>query len=153
MPYVVLQSMIDDDTRHGLGHYSRSHWLGGYDDDLIDTLVERFAAVSSPMSHIITARMGGAVERVAPDATAFAHRAPRTCSGSSGSGTTRRQTLSPTARGSTACSRRRVRTARAGCTSTRSRRRAERVRAAYGEATFERLRRVKRHWDPRTCSV
>ena len=37
MPYVVLQSMIDDDTRHGLGHYSKSHWLAGYEDGLIDS--------------------------------------------------------------------------------------------------------------------
>jgi hypothetical protein len=27
MPYLALQAMIDEDTRHGLGHYSKSHWL------------------------------------------------------------------------------------------------------------------------------
>jgi hypothetical protein len=71
MPYVALQSMIDDDTRHGLGHHSKSHWLSGFDDDLIDALVDRFARVPSPMSHIITARMGGAAERVPAGATAY----------------------------------------------------------------------------------
>ena len=74
MPYLALQSMIDYDNRAGLGHYSRSHWLAGYEDELIDTLVDKFAEASSPLSHLITARMGGAVQRVPRDATAFRHR-------------------------------------------------------------------------------
>jgi hypothetical protein len=60
MPYLALQSMIDYDNRAGLGHYSRSHWLAGYDDELIDTLVGKFEQASSPLAHLITARMGGA---------------------------------------------------------------------------------------------
>ena len=97
--------MIDHDNRAGLGHYSRSHWLAGFEDQLIDTLVERFAQAPSPLAHVITARMGGAVTRVPADATAFRHRAaanllwiigywPRT----------RTMTRRHTGRGSTACS-------------------------------------------------
>jgi FAD/FMN-containing dehydrogenase len=74
MPYVALQSMIDHDNRAGLGHYSRSHWLTGSDDELIDALVARFPRAPSPLAHVITARMGGAVGRVPADATAFRHR-------------------------------------------------------------------------------
>lgn len=37
-------------------------------------MVELHAEVPSPMSQIITARMGGAIERVAPESTAFVHR-------------------------------------------------------------------------------
>jgi hypothetical protein len=74
MPYLALQSMIDDDSRAGLGHYSKSHWLSGYDDALIDTLIDALPEAPSPLAHLITARMGGAIERVASGATAFAHR-------------------------------------------------------------------------------
>jgi hypothetical protein len=37
-------------------------------------MVELFAQVPSPMSLLLNARMGGAVERVPADATAFGHR-------------------------------------------------------------------------------
>jgi FAD/FMN-containing dehydrogenase len=74
MPYVALQSMIDHDNRAGLGHYSRSHWLAGYEDELIDILVDGFGTARSPMSHVITARMGGAITRVGAQETAFRHR-------------------------------------------------------------------------------
>lgn len=74
MPYVTLQTMIDWDTRHGLGTYTKSHWLRGFEDELIDTLIERFPQAPSPLAHIVTARMGGAIERVPAGATAFSHR-------------------------------------------------------------------------------
>jgi FAD/FMN-containing dehydrogenase len=74
MPYLALQSMIDHDNRAGLGHHSRSHWLAGYEDQLIDLLIEHFAQAPSPLAHVVTARMGGAVTRVPADATAFRHR-------------------------------------------------------------------------------
>jgi FAD/FMN-containing dehydrogenase len=149
MPYVVLQSMIDDDTRHGLGHDSRSHWLRGFDDDLIDTLVEHFGRATSPLSHIITARMGGAVERVANDATAFAHRSAANLlwiiglweDPAADPGPHRAwvdDVLEATRPHSTG----------GVYVNALESEGAERVRAAYGEATFERLRRVKRAWDP-----
>jgi hypothetical protein len=72
--YLALQSMIDHDTRAGLGHYSKSHWLSGYPDGLIDVLIDAFPRAPSPLAHLITARMGGAVERVPVGATAFAQR-------------------------------------------------------------------------------
>jgi hypothetical protein len=74
MPCLALQSMIDHDNRARLGHYSKSHWLRGYPDQLIDTLIDALPAAPSPLAHLITARMGGAIQRVPVRATPFAHR-------------------------------------------------------------------------------
>jgi hypothetical protein len=77
MPYVALQSMLDESVPHGLHHYNHSDYLAELPDPALETLVEHYARVPSPRAQVITARMGGAVARVAPDATAFAHRGAR----------------------------------------------------------------------------
>jgi FAD/FMN-containing dehydrogenase len=74
MPTTALQTMIDDSAPHGINNYDRAHWLAELPDEAIDTMVELFAEVPSPMSLLLNARMGGAVERVPADATAFGHR-------------------------------------------------------------------------------
>ena len=74
MPTVAIQQMLDPTSPHGMRNYSRSHWLGELPDAAIDELVRRHAEVPSPMSLVINGRMGGAVERVSREATAFGHR-------------------------------------------------------------------------------
>ena len=74
MPYIGLQTMLDPTAPHGMRNYMKAHWLRELPDAAIDDLVERHAGVPSPMSLIINARMGGAIEEVSVDATAFAHR-------------------------------------------------------------------------------
>jgi FAD/FMN-containing dehydrogenase len=74
MPHVAVQEMLDPTAPHGMRDYSKSHWLAELPDTAIDRLVELHADVTSPMSMIISGRMGGAVERVPQDATAFVHR-------------------------------------------------------------------------------
>ena len=74
MPALAIQQMLDPTAPHGMRNYSRSHWLAELPDAAIDEQVRRHADVPSSMSLIINARMGGAVERVPREATAFAHR-------------------------------------------------------------------------------
>ena len=74
MPYVALQSMLDETAPHGENYYDRLHYLERVSDELIDTLVGAFESVPAPQAHIITGWMGGAIDRVAPGATAFGHR-------------------------------------------------------------------------------
>jgi FAD/FMN-containing dehydrogenase len=74
MPALAIQQMLDPTAPHGMRNYSRSHWLGELPDAAIDELVRRHADVPSPMSLVINGRMGGAVERVSREATAFGHR-------------------------------------------------------------------------------
>ena len=51
-------------------HRGRSEFLRELDDDVIDVLLDQFSRVTSPFAQVITARMGGAIARVADDATA-----------------------------------------------------------------------------------
>ena len=150
MPFLALQSMIDDDTRHGLGHSSKSHWLGGFEDDLIDVLVEQFERATSPLAHLITARMGGAVERVPAAATAFAHRSAANLlwiinlweDTSADPGPHRawvNEVLEAT---------RPYSTGGVYVNGLDDEDGPARVRAAYGDGTFARLQGVKRDWDP-----
>ena len=77
MPYLALQTMLDASVPHGLHNYNRAEWLDDLSDDAIASLVEHVERVSSPLSQVIVARMGGAVARVPDDATAFPHRQAR----------------------------------------------------------------------------
>lgn len=77
MPYIALQSMLDGTAPHGGSYYDRLHYLDGVSDELIAALVSGFESVPAPEAHVITGWMGGAVDRVAPGATAFGHRTAR----------------------------------------------------------------------------
>ena len=74
MPYVGLQSMLDETAPHGGGYYDRMHYLDRVGDGLIDDLIAEFESVPAPETHVITGWMGGAIDRVPSDRTAFGHR-------------------------------------------------------------------------------
>ena len=74
MPYPALQSMLDDGFPHGLNVYWRSDFLKGLPDAALDMLVDRFNAITSPLSALLIEQFGGAVARVSADETAFAQR-------------------------------------------------------------------------------
>jgi FAD/FMN-containing dehydrogenase len=78
MPYLALQTMLDASVPHGLHNYNRAEWLGDLGEDAIDALVDHVGRMSSPLSQVILARMGGSVARVPADATAFPHRQAHT---------------------------------------------------------------------------
>jgi FAD/FMN-containing dehydrogenase len=150
MPYLALQSMIDQDNRAGLGHYSKSHWLNGYEDPLIDTLIDAFPKAPSPLAHLITARMGGAIERVPADATAFAHRSATNLlwiinywDDPKGEGEPQRRWVNDVLDAT-----RRYSTGGGYVNAIEADEGPARVRAAYGEHTFSRLAKIKRRWDP-----
>ena len=149
MPYLALQSMIDHDTRAGLGHYGRSHWLAGYGDELIDTLVEKFEEVSSPLSHLITARMGGAVRRVPDDATAFRHRSAANLLWIIGLWPDPHVDSSPHRAWVDEVFKATRRHSSGGVyVNALADEGPGRVRSAYGEDTYARLVRAKDRWDP-----
>jgi FAD/FMN-containing dehydrogenase len=76
MPYTELQALFDATVPHGWHYYWKSAELPLLGDDAIDTLVERAAAQTSPLSYCITFHLGGAVGRVADDEMAFSQRDP-----------------------------------------------------------------------------
>jgi FAD/FMN-containing dehydrogenase len=77
MPYVALQSMLDETAPHGWRYYDKLHYLPEVGDGVIDALLAGFADVPTPQSHVMTGWMGGAIDRVAAGDTAFGHRGTR----------------------------------------------------------------------------
>ena len=75
MTYLDMQTMIDDVTRAGNNAYSKAGFFDALTDDVIDALLAQGGRGVSWRSFIEVISMGGAVGRVAPDATAFPHRA------------------------------------------------------------------------------
>ena len=75
MPYPALQGMLDAGAPSGLRNYFRGGYASDLSDAVIDVAIDHGARMPSPMSAIHFHQMGGAVGRVAPEATAFSGRA------------------------------------------------------------------------------
>jgi hypothetical protein len=71
-PYVDLQRLFDPSVPHGWHYHWRSCELPPLTDAAIDTLVDHAARITSPRSYIIVFQLGGAVARGAD--TAFSQR-------------------------------------------------------------------------------
>ncbi len=76
MPYPVLGRMLDETAPEGALNYWKSSFIRGLDDELIDTLVERFRECRAPLGQILIEHFHGAVTRVDAAATAVPHRRP-----------------------------------------------------------------------------
>ena len=74
VPYQFLQGMLDGGAPHGIHYYWKSHRLPKLSDEVIGTLVRSVEAITSPLSQISGWAVGGAVSRVARDATAVGER-------------------------------------------------------------------------------
>ena len=80
LPYVVRQSLADASAPHGLDSYHKGTNLTALTDEAIAALVDAFGRVTDSFTTVHVARIGGAVARVAADATAFGNRqAPYVC--------------------------------------------------------------------------
>jgi FAD/FMN-containing dehydrogenase len=74
IPYTAFQAIVDPLSPKGWLNYHRGAHLAGLPDEAIDAYVEYGARVKSPMSQSMLFRHGGAIGRVAEDATAASHR-------------------------------------------------------------------------------
>jgi FAD/FMN-containing dehydrogenase len=75
MPYPDLQRMLDAGAPPGLRNYFRGGYLSELTDEVIEVALDHGARMASPMSAIHLHQMGGAVGRVGIGATAFSGRA------------------------------------------------------------------------------
>jgi FAD/FMN-containing dehydrogenase len=73
-PYLALQSMFDQSVPHGWHRYWKSVELPPLTDEAIDTLVEHASAFTSPKSYCIVFQLGGALNRVGAEDTAYSQR-------------------------------------------------------------------------------
>lgn len=74
MPYTALQTMLDPMAPAGQRQYWKAGFVPRIHPGLLDVLLEAAERKPVPFSQIHLHHMGGAVARVAPTATAFAHR-------------------------------------------------------------------------------
>ena len=74
MPYLAQQQLFDAGFPTGASYYTKGDFLADLSDEAIDIFVEYAARKPSPLSGILVQTTLGAAARVAPDATAFAHR-------------------------------------------------------------------------------
>ena len=74
MPYPVMNTLLDAAYPAGSLNYWLSSFIRGLTDDLIDTALERFASVPSPMTAMLFEYFHGAVTRIGVTDTAVPHR-------------------------------------------------------------------------------
>ena len=147
-PYVSHQALFDPTAPHGLGYYWKSEYVQSLSDALIDTLTERAWGVPTPESYTIIFHLGGAVGRQDPEGSAFEDRRAAHAVNIDA-------VWSEPARASACMAWTRelweaVRPYSTGRVYVNflGEEGQDRVRAAYGEAKYERLRALKRKHDP-----
>jgi len=74
MPYPVMNTILDEGYPAGALNYWLTSFTNGLPDALIDTLVDRFGSVPSPMTAMLFEHFHGAVTRVGVTETAVPHR-------------------------------------------------------------------------------
>lgn len=74
MAYCQLQTLLDAATARGARYYNKSNFMQRISDGAIDTLVECFPTIPSPLSFVFFQQLGNAANRVSATATAFSHR-------------------------------------------------------------------------------
>jgi hypothetical protein len=73
-PFTEHQAMFDSSYPHGRWYYFRACDVAALTDEVIDITVEHAARIKSPLTSFPIWQMGGAVSRVADDETAFSGR-------------------------------------------------------------------------------
>ena len=74
LPYVAWQQAFDPLLTPGRRNYWKSHNLLELADGAIDVLLAHLDRMPSPECELFVAHLGGAVNRIAPGATAYPHR-------------------------------------------------------------------------------
>ncbi|WP_151447247.1 FAD-binding oxidoreductase [Lacisediminimonas profundi] len=73
-PYTGFQQAFDPLLTPGARNYWKSHNFTELSDELIGKLIDYASKLPSAQSEIFIAQMGGATNRISPDATAYPHR-------------------------------------------------------------------------------
>ena len=74
MPYAAVQMLTDEATPHGLRNYWKAENLRELNDEAIDTILDRAAGMTSPLSMILLEPKGRAISRVGEGDSALGGR-------------------------------------------------------------------------------
>ena len=148
--YLQIQVM-QGDTPFGLRHYWKSHFVRALPDDLIDEIVEHYLAHPEDGEDVVLIeQMHGAALRVSADATAFSRRDASFNVSALGrwDDATRDDEHIAWARRTAAALESHSTSGGGYLNYGAPDEPIERVRAAYGDTNFERLRQLKQRYDP-----
>jgi FAD/FMN-containing dehydrogenase len=148
MAYVEIQSMFDAAFASGRLNYWKSSFLRELTDEAIDTLIAQFAAVPSPFSAVALEPFGGAVGRIGVDETAFPHRRAGYSVVIVGMWTDPAQSTTHIRWTREFWNAMQPFSSEAVYVNYLDTDDTDRVQAAYGAATFQRLRLLKERYDP-----
>ena len=146
MPYCAMQQQIDLSYPKGQRHYWKSAFLKSLTDDVIDMMIETVRTSPSPMNTVLVESYGGAVARVANDATAFGNRDAKfnlSFLGISENPATDAEQMAWARVGW-----QKIRPYSTGGAYVNYLSEGEDVHLAYGDARFERLTAIKAQYDP-----
>ncbi|MGI8775367.1 MAG: FAD-binding oxidoreductase [Actinomycetota bacterium] len=73
-PYLEMQRMLDASWLEGFQNYWKAEFMTGIPDAAIDALIEYLQTITSPLSDFKFPLLGGAIARVGEDDTAYSHR-------------------------------------------------------------------------------
>ncbi len=148
MPYAAWQTALDAGFPHGLQVYWRSDFITELSDGAIDTLVEQYGKITSPQSALLLEQFGGAVRRVGAEETAFVHRQADFNLAIIGVWTdpSESERHIAWARGVHAAMKPFTHGTYVNYLGEEGQ---DRVRAAYGDAVYDRLVQVKNRYDPK----
>ena len=75
MPYIGLQSIVENFNPPHMRNYWKSDYLAQLSDAAIDVLVDSYPSVPAPLSHVGIEHLGGALGRIGENDAAVSHRA------------------------------------------------------------------------------
>jgi FAD/FMN-containing dehydrogenase len=146
MPYPAIYSLTEE-AGQPIADASRSAFLDDLDDAAIEGFIEGIRSSTADLTLIQMRVLGGAMGRVAPDATAFAHRSARIMTVMVAASADRAEVPANEA---WAVRMHDLVAARSTGVYVNflHREGPARIRQAYPGATYERLLALKRRWDP-----
>ncbi len=147
MPFLALQSSLDPSFPHGRWYYFRSRDVAELTDEVIDITVEHALRMESPYTNFPIFHLGGAVARVGEDDTAYSGRHAGHVFNLNGTALTAAgfEEQREWARGLWSA----LEPYQTGVYVNFLMEEGEdRVKAAYGPEKYERLRRLKKQYDP-----
>ncbi|SED58006.1 FAD-binding oxidoreductase [Ruania alba] len=147
MPFAELQHLFDG-FNGSAGFHMRAHLLADLPDDAVATLVHETDDLPPGMSSVLILPLGGAVARVDPAATAFAHRDVAYNLEIAGAWPPGENDVGPYQQWAERCWDRLRPWASAVEVNHVADEGPDRVRTAYPETTWDRLATVKATWDP-----
>jgi FAD/FMN-containing dehydrogenase len=146
-PFLAHQQMFDPSFQRGRCYYVRSCDVAGLDDAVIDVMADYGSRITSPVSSIALWQLGGAVGRVADEDTAYSGRGAGFTFNINGNSLTTDgfEEQKEWARGYWTA----LAPFHTGVYVNFLMEEGDaRIRQAYGDAKYERLRALKRSYDP-----